>query len=99
MCLCPLWLLLKVLSQVDYRLIPSLDGSLYKYEDGVLQALPVNSDMLLGGQHSSGHRDIISGGKQVITYGLNVYSGDVKLLFSPLVLTQGCNRNSFGGML
>ncbi|XP_012530974.1 eukaryotic translation initiation factor 2-alpha kinase [Monomorium pharaonis] len=72
------------------RLIPSLNGGLYKFDGENLETVPVSADQLL---HSSFHfsNDLVfSGGKELHSYGIAASSGDI--LYDCNV--SGCKNNT-----
>lgn len=52
------------------RLIPSLNGGLYKFDGENLEAVPVSVDQLLQSSFRYSDDLIFSGGKETKTYGL-----------------------------
>lgn len=69
------------------RLIPSLDGGLYKFDGEGIEPIPISADSLL---HSSYHEAddlLITGGKEVRTYGVDVHTGHLQYMCS----ADGCH--------
>ncbi|KFM75466.1 Eukaryotic translation initiation factor 2-alpha kinase, partial [Stegodyphus mimosarum] len=58
-------------------LVPSLDGSLFKYDGAVLQPLPVNVDSLLMHTETLDHNTTVTGGKYKQMYGINRQTGEI----------------------
>ncbi|XP_074599713.1 eukaryotic translation initiation factor 2-alpha kinase 3-like [Brevipalpus obovatus] len=65
-----------------FKLVPALDGSLYKLNEkmNILEPIPLNAEVLLKSTFKIGDDLLITGGKEVKTYALNLLSGD--LLYS-----------------
>lgn len=51
------------------RLIPSLNGGLYKFDGENLETLPITTDQLLHSSYRYSNDLIFSGGKEVHSYG------------------------------
>lgn len=65
----------------NFHLIPSLDGSFYMYDDSMVRGVPVTADMLLSSSMKLGS-DIISGGKDVMTMGIDAESGHIQYSYA-----------------
>ncbi|KAK9509499.1 hypothetical protein O3M35_006804 [Rhynocoris fuscipes] len=59
------------------RMIPSLNGGLYKFNGEHIEAVPINADNLLKSSFRYSDELIISGGKESRTYGVDVSTGRV----------------------
>ncbi|CAB0028667.1 unnamed protein product [Trichogramma brassicae] len=59
------------------RLIPSLNGGLYKFDGKNLEAVPVTVDQLLKSSYRYSDNLIFSGGKETRTYGISSATGKV----------------------
>lgn len=70
------------------RLIPSLDGSLYKFNGETVEPLPLTADFLLKSSFKLGDDMVITGGKEARTYGINVHTGQVRYVCT----MSGCNQ-------
>lgn len=70
------------------RLIPSLDGSLYKFNGETVEPLPLTADHLLKSSFKLGDDLVIIGGKEARSYGINLHTGQLKYVCS----MSGCNR-------
>lgn len=62
------------------RLIPSLDGLLYKFNGETVEPLPLSADFLLRSSYRLGDDLVITGGKEARTYGINVHTGQVRYI-------------------
>ncbi|XP_077543982.1 eukaryotic translation initiation factor 2-alpha kinase 3-like isoform X1 [Haemaphysalis longicornis] len=60
------------------RLVPSLDGSLYKFNGETVEPLPMSADFLLRSSYRLGDDLVITGGKESRTYGINLHTGQVR---------------------
>lgn len=60
------------------RLVPSLDGSLYKFDGETVEPLPMSADFLLRSSYRLGDDLVITGGKESRTYGINLHTGQVR---------------------
>ncbi|CAL4232530.1 unnamed protein product, partial [Meganyctiphanes norvegica] len=70
------------------RLIPSLDGSIYRFNGEDFEALPLTADTLLHSSYKFNKDTIFSGGKSSEVWGMDVSSG--RLLYRCNV--GGCHR-------
>lgn len=64
---------------LSYKVIPSFDGSLYKLIESsqILEPIPINADILLKNSLKLGDDLLINGGKEVNTYAIDVYTGEL----------------------
>lgn len=53
-----------------------MDGNFYMYNDAIAQGIPISAETLLSSSMKFGS-DIISGGKDIRTFGVNYNSGQV----------------------
>jgi translation initiation factor 2-alpha kinase 3 len=60
------------------NLIPSLAGGLYKYDGDSLQPIPLNADSLLKKSFKLSNDVVITGGKELRTFGVDVDSGSIR---------------------
>uniref|UniRef100_A0A5S6QJV5 non-specific serine/threonine protein kinase n=1 Tax=Trichuris muris TaxID=70415 RepID=A0A5S6QJV5_TRIMR len=74
---------------LPYRLLPSLDGSLYMYNEVVTQGIPLSVESLLSSSTKVGS-DVIVGSKDIITYGVDPISGQIFYTCSSL----GCEKHA-----
>lgn len=70
------------------RLVPSLDGSLYKFDGDTVEPLPMSADFLLKSSYRLGDDLVITGGKEARTYGINVHTGQVRYICT----MSGCDN-------
>ncbi|CAG9804236.1 unnamed protein product [Chironomus riparius] len=69
---------LEMSSQGKYvRLIPSLSGGIYKFDGDSIEAVPVRAEDLLRSSFKFSDDMVISGGKEVRTYGVNCRNGQI----------------------
>ncbi|KRZ02418.1 Eukaryotic translation initiation factor 2-alpha kinase [Trichinella zimbabwensis] len=61
---------------LSFRLLPSLDGSLYMYNEIVTQGIPLSVDSLLSSSTKIGD-DVIVGSKDIVTYGVDAKTGKI----------------------
>ncbi|VDO99928.1 unnamed protein product [Soboliphyme baturini] len=61
---------------IAFRLLPSLDGNFYMYNEAITQGIPVSTDNLLSHSIRLGP-DLIVGGKEIISYGIDYITGQV----------------------
>lgn len=59
------------------RLIPSLNGGLYKFDGESVEPFPITAESLLSTTVKLTDQSIITGGNEVRTYGINPTSGKV----------------------
>ncbi|CAN7990465.1 unnamed protein product [Ixodes hexagonus] len=81
------------------RLIPSLDGSLYKFNGETVEPLPLTADFLLKSSFKLGDDLVITGGKEARSYGINLHSGQAPcftlrhcLQLRYVCTMSGCNQ-------
>ena len=60
------------------RLIPSLDGGLYRFDGDGFEALPFTADSLLTSSFKFSEDSSVVGGRESESYGVDVNSGEVK---------------------
>jgi len=60
------------------RLIPSLEGGLYKFDGEAIEPIPITADSLLHGNYQSADDLLITGGKEVRTYGIDARTGHLQ---------------------
>lgn len=60
------------------NLIPSLTGGVYKYDGDSLYPMPFNADSLLKKSFKISNDVVITGGKELRTFGIDVNSGNVR---------------------
>lgn len=70
------------------RLVPSLDGSLYKFDGETVEPLPMSADFLLRSSYRLGDDLVITGGKEARTYGINIHTGQVRYICT----MSGCDN-------
>lgn len=58
------------------RIIPSLTGSLYKFNGKTIDAIPITADNLLKSSFLYSDDLVIAGGREVRTYGISLSSGE-----------------------
>ena len=63
------------------RYIPSLDGSLYKYDGESIEAVPMSADTLLSSSYKLGDNTMVIGGKDLLSYGIDPNTGQVSQVF------------------
>ena len=59
------------------RMIPSLSGSIYKFDGKTIDAIPVTADELLKSSYKFSDDIVISGGKETRSYGVSSRTGEV----------------------
>lgn len=57
------------------RIIPSLSGSLYKFDGAYIDAIPITAESLLKSSFRYSEDLVIAGGLEVRTYGVTLHSG------------------------
>ncbi|KJH47565.1 kinase domain protein [Dictyocaulus viviparus] len=62
-----------------FKLVPALDGTLYmySYDEGLLEPIPINTDLLLEASIRVGH-DALAGGRTISTTGVDPLTGEVR---------------------
>lgn len=78
---------------VPVRLIPSLDGGLYQYDGESIEAIPLTADSLLSSSFKLADDTTMVGGKDLHTYGINPYTGQVSSLLSSGVAVSKKEQN------
>ncbi|XP_074642739.1 eukaryotic translation initiation factor 2-alpha kinase-like [Tubulanus polymorphus] len=63
---------------VSIRLIPALDGGLYQFDGDSVEAMPFTAESLLSSSQRLTEESMVVGGKDSMTYGIDVKSGEVK---------------------
>lgn len=74
------------------RLIPSLNGGLYKFDGKNLEAVPISAEQLLHSSFRYSDDLVFSGGKETRSYGVSSRTG--KILYECGI--NGCNNNTDG---
>ncbi|XP_008552622.2 eukaryotic translation initiation factor 2-alpha kinase [Microplitis demolitor] len=77
------------------KLIPSLNGRLYKFDGDTVEQIPVTTDHLLQSSFRYSDNLVFSGGKEIQTYGVTSNNG--KILYHCTI--NGCNNNTDGDRL
>ncbi|XP_018333470.1 eukaryotic translation initiation factor 2-alpha kinase [Agrilus planipennis] len=72
------------------RIIPSLSGSLYKFDGSNIDAIPITADNLLTSSFKYSDDMVIAGGREVRNYGVNINSG--KKVYECSL--SGCKNNT-----
>lgn len=72
------------------RMIPSLSGSIYKFDGETVEPIPITADHLLSSSYKYSDDLVISGGKETISYGVSAQSGRVIYECS----MRGCINNT-----
>ena len=64
---------------IYFKLVPALDGSLYKLNQqyNIIEPVPLNVDILLKSSFKLGDDLLINGGKEVKTFAFDLFSGDL----------------------
>lgn len=62
-----------------FKLVPALDGSLYKLNEqyNILEPIPLNADILLKSSFKLGDDLLVNGGKEVRTYAIDLMTGQL----------------------
>ncbi|EDO48785.1 predicted protein [Nematostella vectensis] len=68
------------------RVIPSLDGGLYRVAGDTIESIPYTADSLLGSFHKLQDGSMLVGGKEAISCGIDPYTGKVRYICS----AEGC---------
>ncbi|XP_059472098.1 eukaryotic translation initiation factor 2-alpha kinase [Neocloeon triangulifer] len=74
------------------RMIPSLSGNLYKFDGKYIEPVPINANHLLRNSFRYSEDLVISGGRETMTYGLDMNSG--RVIYECTI--KGCDRNFTG---
>ncbi|KAK7074813.1 hypothetical protein SK128_001823 [Halocaridina rubra] len=81
---------LEVTSRGEWvRLIPSLDGGIYRFDGDAVEALPISVEALLHSSYKFNSDTIFTGGKSTEVWGLALHSG--KLIY--VCQSSGCKRD------
>ena len=64
---------------VQFKLIPSLDGTLYRYNGHAVEPLPLNVEKLLSNSYKMGDDIVISGSRSLTTFGIDVLTGELSV--------------------
>ncbi|XP_064630164.1 eukaryotic translation initiation factor 2-alpha kinase 3-like [Lineus longissimus] len=75
-----------------FRLIPSLDGGLYQFDGDNVEPLPFTADTLLTSSSKLTEESVIVGGRESMTYGVDIKTGEVRYLCQ----SSGCNQYTDG---
>lgn len=59
------------------QMIPSLDGNLYIFNGKTIEPIPVLLETLLQHSYKFGDNNVITGGKETSSYGINPYTGQI----------------------
>ncbi|XP_064465705.1 eukaryotic translation initiation factor 2-alpha kinase 3-like isoform X2 [Ornithodoros turicata] len=70
------------------RLVPSLDGSLYKFTGDTVEPVQMTADFLLKSSFKLGDDLVITGGKESHTYGIDLHTGQIHYVCT----MSGCNQ-------
>ncbi|XP_013794487.1 eukaryotic translation initiation factor 2-alpha kinase-like [Limulus polyphemus] len=62
------------------RLIPSLDGSLYKFNGKTVEPVPVTAETLLKSSYKLADDILITGGKEIRSYGIDLRTGKMRYI-------------------
>jgi eukaryotic translation initiation factor 2-alpha kinase 3 len=73
-------------------MIPSLSGNLYKFDGKFVEPVPINANHLLKNSFRYSEDLVISGGRETMTYGVDLESGNV--IYECTL--KGCERNFTG---
>ena len=60
------------------RLIPSLAGSLYKFDGEIIEPIPLSAEELLRTSFKFADNTVMTGGKESRVYGIEVKTGHIK---------------------
>jgi eukaryotic translation initiation factor 2-alpha kinase 3 len=74
------------------RMIPSLSGNLYKFDGKFVEPVPINANHLLKNSFRYSEDLVISGGRETMTYGVDLESGNI--IYECTL--KGCDRNFTG---
>ncbi|XP_072042264.1 eukaryotic translation initiation factor 2-alpha kinase 3-like [Amphiura filiformis] len=70
-----------------FKVVPSLDGGLFKWNDEEVEPVPFSADTLLSSSFKIYDDLVMVGGKESITYGINAKTGKTRYACS----SEGCN--------
>ncbi|XP_023237142.1 eukaryotic translation initiation factor 2-alpha kinase-like [Centruroides sculpturatus] len=62
------------------RMIPSLDGNLYVFNGETIEPVPVLPETLLQHSYKFGDNNVITGGKETSSYGINPQTGQIRYM-------------------
>ncbi|XP_066590227.1 eukaryotic translation initiation factor 2-alpha kinase-like [Prorops nasuta] len=77
------------------RLIPSLNGKLYKFDGDNLEPIPISTDQFLHSSFRYSDDLIFSGGKETRSYGVSSLTGEVLYECSAKGCTNNTNKNDY----
>lgn len=60
-----------------YKVIPSLNGGLFKWDGETLEAVPLTAETLLSTSFRLNEETMMVGGKEINTFGINARTGEV----------------------
>nr|XP_022914905.1 eukaryotic translation initiation factor 2-alpha kinase-like [Onthophagus taurus] len=72
------------------QIIPSLTGSLYKFNGKTIDAIPITAESLLKSSFVYANDIVIAGGKEVKTYGVGLHTGHILYTCS----VNGCHNKT-----
>ncbi|XP_038046904.1 eukaryotic translation initiation factor 2-alpha kinase 3-like [Patiria miniata] len=61
----------------NYKVIPSLDGGLFRWDGQSVEPVPLSADMLLSSSFKLSDDAVMVGGKETSTYGINAGTGQI----------------------
>ncbi|XP_022098322.1 eukaryotic translation initiation factor 2-alpha kinase 3-like [Acanthaster planci] len=61
----------------SYKVIPSLDGGLFRWDGQNVEPVPLSADMLLSSSFKLSDDAVMVGGKETSTYGINAGTGQI----------------------
>ncbi|XP_071792922.1 eukaryotic translation initiation factor 2-alpha kinase 3-like [Asterias amurensis] len=61
----------------SYKVIPSLDGGLYRWDGHNVEPVPINADTLMSSSFKLSNDAMMVGGKETSTYGINAGTGQI----------------------
>ena len=65
-----------------YKVIPSLNGGLFKWDGATLEAVPFTAETLLSTSFKLNDENVMVGGKEIHSFGINARTGEVyQILF------------------
>ena len=62
---------------IKSRIIPSLGGTLFQFDGQSIKPMQIDADLLMSSSFRMGDDTYIVGGKETITYGINLTTGKV----------------------
>eukprot|EP00057_Strongylocentrotus_purpuratus_P033626 XP_792135.3 PREDICTED: eukaryotic translation initiation factor 2-alpha kinase 3 isoform X1 [Strongylocentrotus purpuratus] len=69
-----------------YKVIPSLNGGLFKWDGETLEAVPLTAETLLSTSYRLNEETMMVGGKEINTFGINARTGELHYICG----TGGC---------